>query len=117
MSLLPNSWVARIRAAWQKSFDGIIEVGRLLVEAKEVLHGDFIAMVESELPFKRRTAHRLMAVAQDERLSNGTHGSHFPPSWRSLYEISRLDDATFAAKIADGTINPECQRQRHCPRE
>lgn len=112
MSALSNSWASRIRAAWQKSVDGIIEVGRLLIEAKEALpHGEFIAMVESELPFREHTARRLMAIARDERLSNGAHGLVLPPSWRTLYAISRLDDATFEAKIADGTINPGCQRK------
>lgn len=57
--------------------------GTLLVEAKTALpHGDFQAMVESELPFGQRTAQRLMAMAGDERITNATHGSHLPPSWR-----------------------------------
>jgi hypothetical protein len=69
--------------------DGIIEVGRLLIEAKEELpHGEFIAMVESELPFKERAARCLMAVARDERISNRQHAAVMPPSWYTLYAIS-----------------------------
>jgi Protein of unknown function (DUF3102) len=99
VSALPNSWAARIRAAWQSSVSGILETGRLLVEAKEALpRGEFIAMVESELPFKRSTAFRLIAISSDIRLLNGAHAHHLPPHWMTLYEISRLDDETFMAK-------------------
>jgi hypothetical protein len=33
-----------------------------------------------------------------------------PPSWTTLYELTKLDDDTFDQKLHDGTINPE---QRH----
>jgi hypothetical protein len=52
-----------------------------------------------------------MAISKDDRLTNAAHVSLLPPSWGTLYEISKLDDASFAAKIADGTINPEAQRK------
>ena len=60
-------------------------------------HGEFGRMVAGALPFNARTAQRLMAVAGDLRLSNTTHGSlSLPASWRTLYDLSRLDDDTWA---------------------
>lgn len=106
-----NDWHDRIVAAWRASVQGILDCGRLLVEAKAALpHGAFGAMVEG-LPFGARTAQRLMAIAEDQRLSNATHGSHLPANWRTLYELSRLDDETFDARLADGTIRPEMDRR------
>jgi DNA N-6-adenine-methyltransferase (Dam) len=66
-------------------------------------------MVESDLPFSRMTAHRLMAIASDPRFV--THGLQLPPSWRTLYELTKLDDRQFEQGIADGTINPEMRRK------
>ena len=63
-------------------------------------------MIEADLPFRRQTAFRLMAVAHDQRLSNVTHVQHLPPHWGTLYELTKLDDATFERKLADGTNGP-----------
>jgi hypothetical protein len=64
----------------------------LLIEAKgKVEHGDWLKLVE-ELPFGERRAQRLMEIARHPILSNPTHGSFLPPSWRTLYELSRLDE-------------------------
>jgi hypothetical protein len=34
-----------------------------------------------------------------------------PPSWTTLYELTKLDDDTFDRKLRDGSINPEMQRK------
>jgi hypothetical protein len=67
-------------------------------------------MVEHELPFGSSTAERLMAIAHDRRLTNPAHGQHLPPHWRTLYELARLSDKVFAARIADGTIYADMER-------
>jgi hypothetical protein len=54
------------------------------------------------------------AVAGDERISNTAHAQLLPPSWATLYEISRLDDETFAAKIEDGNT-PALPAGTECP--
>jgi hypothetical protein len=72
-----------------------LQTGRLLVEARDALYGEFEAMVESDLPFGKRTAQRLIAVVEDERLTSATHVSRLPPSWGTLYELSRLTDEQF----------------------
>ncbi len=51
-----------------------------------------------------------MTISRDERLSNGAHAHVLPPHWGTLYELTRLPDDVFEAKIADGTIHPEMQR-------
>jgi N6-adenosine-specific RNA methylase IME4 len=85
----------------------IFKIGRDLIEAKKSLdHGQFVAMLESDLPFTPRWAQRLMAVARDQRLSNTKYTSLLPPSAETLYKLTRFDDATFQRLIKNGTICP-----------
>ena len=106
----------RIHVAWNKTRDGIFEVGRLLVQAKVALpHGEFTVMVETELPFKRATAIRLMAVAADVRLSNDSHVNHLPTSWGTLYELTTLSDAQFEEALGAEIIRPDMERKDLAP--
>jgi|ERR1700676_1777887 hypothetical protein len=52
-----------------------------------------------------------MAIARHPVLSNAAHGSHLPPSWRTLSELERLPAKTLLAKIEDGTVSPKMQRK------
>jgi hypothetical protein len=45
------------------------------------------------LNFSDRTVQRFIAIAQNETLSDATRVSLLPPSWETLYELSRLDAA------------------------
>jgi N6-adenosine-specific RNA methylase IME4 len=110
-ALTRKQWAARIKAAWQSSVEGIFKTGRELIAAKgELEHGAFEAMIENDLPFGPRSAQRLMAIAADKRLTKATHGSLLPPSWRTLYELTRLPDDVLAEKLKDGTVNCEMER-------
>jgi N6-adenosine-specific RNA methylase IME4 len=105
-------FAAKITTCCIRGVEAIIEMGRLLISAKVILpHGEFEAMVENDLPFGPRSARMLMAIGTDQRLQIGTTGSVLPPSWRTIYEITRLDDVTLKARIADGTISPDMVRQ------
>lgn len=107
-----SAWATRITACWQASVKAILEVGSLLAEAKEALdHGDFGSMIETDLPFTARTAQMLMAISADPRLTNPKHVSLLPPHWGTLYELTKLDDKQFDAKVADGTIRPDLERK------
>jgi N6-adenosine-specific RNA methylase IME4 len=113
--LTRRAWAKRIAQKWKDAtkqmLAAIFAVGNDLIEAKKSLeHGEWIALIERELPFGRRTAHMLMKVAQDARLSNGKRVSHLPPHWGTLYQLTRLDDATFERLSDDGTIRPDMQR-------
>ncbi|MBX9778471.1 MAG: hypothetical protein K2Y71_29205 [Xanthobacteraceae bacterium] len=83
----------------------------MLAKAKDDLdHGEFLAMVERDLPFGPRYAQMLMRVAEDPRLTNANHASHLPPSITSLYLLSRLDDLTFRRALSRGDISAEMER-------
>jgi len=92
--------------------EAIIETGRLLIEAKDRLdHGEFIPMIEEDLPFERTTAFRFMSIAENRILANVAHGQHLPPSWRTLYELTKLPAPALREKIESGEINPNTTRK------
>lgn len=108
----PNrNWAAEITEAWNQMLESIIRTGKILLEAKAALpHGKWLALIREALPFKERTAQRLMAIAANDRLTNAAHGPHLPPSWRTLHELTRLTDQQFECALAEGYIHPEMER-------
>lgn len=114
---------ARFRNALKKSVEGIIEAGRVLIEAKnELEHGQFIDWVERDLRFgtgqesdrrlSLRKAQMLMFVAKNEVISNVNHWFAFPPSWRTLWELSQIrPKQRLLHFIASGKINPGMTRE------
>ncbi len=102
------AWRRMIADQWRASVDAIVQVGRLLTDAKAALpHGEFGTLIERELPFSARTAERLMRIASDPRLSNPTTLSLLPPHWGTLYELTKLSDPMFKRLIDEAVICPE----------
>jgi hypothetical protein len=114
---------ARFRNALKKSVEGIIEAGRVLIEAKnELEHGQFIEWVVCDLRFGGpeeggrqiglRKAQMLMFLAKNEVISNANHWCVFPPSWRTLWELSQIrSKQRLLELIASGKINPGMTRE------
>lgn len=111
-------WAPRINAEWRKSVEGILNVGRELIEAKKKCeHGEFLRLfkghenaVSEPVPFAVRFGEMLMSVASNEVLSNAQHSAHLPQSATALYELSRLDDEQILAGIKAGEITPDMTR-------
>jgi hypothetical protein len=57
-------------------------------------HGEFGGLFEL-LPFTDHTGQMLMKLADSPRL-NTNHGSELAASWRTPYELTRLDEADWA---------------------
>jgi Protein of unknown function (DUF3102) len=114
-------WAKRIRAASRKTVESMIQTGKLLIEAKRKLgHGDFVAMVRNDLPFKERTAQRLMNIARSPAISKASNWSLLPPHLSTLHDLAALPPETFDVKIASGAINPDATREQlriESPRE
>jgi len=111
-------WAPKIHGEWRKSIEGIVGVGRQLIAAKESCeHGEFLRLfkghenaVSDPVPFGEDTAERLMKVASHPVLSDSALGRSLPMSWRTLYELTKLDDETLIAGIKAGEITPETTR-------
>ena len=105
-------YAQRITNCQRKSVESIIECGRLLIAAKDELkHGEFLKMVDANLPFKRSSAQALMKIANDKRITKYQHAGCLPAHWSTLVKIIQLPDAAFEARIADGTIHPGLERR------
>jgi hypothetical protein len=114
---------ARFRNALRKSVEGIIEAGRVLIEAKsELEHGQFIDWVVNELRFGTRKAgvrdadirkaELLMFLARNEVISKSCHWHDFPPSPRTLWELTQIrPKQRLLELIANGTINSGMTRE------
>jgi hypothetical protein len=114
---------ARFRNALKKSVEGIIEAGRVLIEAKnELEHGQFTDWVVRELRFGSRKdgsreadlrkAEMLMFLARNEVISNPCHWHAFPPSPRTLWELTQIrPKQRLLELIANGTINSGMTRE------
>jgi hypothetical protein len=116
LHLTRAQWAKRMDQAWTEVASGAIaaciQIGRELIAAKrELAHGEFQKMVERDLPFGPRTARRLMAIARDDRLTNPNIMPALPPSWRTLYELTRLDIDHFDDLLSRGVIHPVMQRK------
>jgi hypothetical protein len=109
----PSKWATRICAAWQKQLPGIFETGVLLESAKDELRpAEWRALLSNkELPFGKRTANRLIAIAKDDRLRSETHASRLPACLMTLYELTKLTSEQFEQGIETGVINPKMMRK------
>jgi Protein of unknown function (DUF3102) len=106
-----DEWARRIKGAWAAGVAAFVETGRELIEAKRALGpGAFMHMIETELPFSDRTAERLMAIARHPVLSDSTHASNLPPSWTTLYELSRLPAGKLRKLIEQERVYSDMER-------
>src|SRR3954447_12284279 len=91
----PGDYVEEIRRLWGRAQSAFLDIGRLLIRAKETLpHGEYIASVEVQLPFSGRTAYQLReaarwAIEMDRRKEITI--DRLPGSYSTIYLLSTLD--------------------------
>ena len=82
---------ARFRDAWKAAVAGIIGAGQVIIDGKRQLpYGEFLQWVEADLQLGERKAQMLMLVAKHPVIADPNHWYAFPPSWRTLYELTAL---------------------------
>jgi hypothetical protein len=100
-----------ILAAWHRSFDGVIEAGRLWDHAKATLSKKELAELKAETKFSDTTISKLISVAKNPRITNQKYRTFLPSSYGTLYELTHLSDAEFEAAFKDGALRPDIQRE------
>jgi hypothetical protein len=104
-------WVEEIVAAHKQSIESILEMGRTLIAARNALdHGEFLKMIEGDLPFDASTAQRLMKIARDKRLQNAARVQFLPMAWGTLYELTKANDEEFEQATSSGAIHSKMTR-------
>jgi len=54
------------------------------------------------VPFGQDAAERLMKVATHPQLSNSANSRNLPPSWGTLYQLSKVEPKRLTAAFRDG---------------
>ena len=110
----PNQYVEEIARLWSRAQTSFLDIGRLLIRAKETLpHGEYIAAVEERLPFAARTAYQLREAARwalemDRRQTIPL--DRLPGSYSTIYLLSTLDPSTLERAEAEGIVRPDLRR-------
>lgn len=106
-----SEWAAEIVVAYKQSIESILKIGNTLIAAKDALdHGQFLEMIEHDLPFEASTAERLMKIARDPRITKAAHVQLLPMAWSTLYELTKVENAVFEQAVSSGGINPKMTR-------
>jgi hypothetical protein len=105
-----DSYVREISRLWRQAQDSFVTIGRYLIEAKRRLqHGEFEAMVASELPFSKTVAYQLR-LAADAILSGRLDKEQVPPSYSTVYLLATLDDSALEKARAERLVRPDVRR-------
>jgi hypothetical protein len=107
-----QSYTSKIKKAWRKALDGILEAGLILHEAHEKLDpNSWQNLINHELPFERRTAEKLLKISQDVRLTDPNNAQYLPPRWTTLHELTYLSQKQFDAAVKKRQIHPAMERK------
>jgi hypothetical protein len=111
---LPEDYVSAISQLWRQAQGAFLEIGRLLIRAKDTLpHGDYTEAVEARLPFSGRTAYQLREAARwalemHERRTITL--DRLPGAYSTIYLLSTLDRDALLRAEAEGLIRPDLRR-------
>jgi hypothetical protein len=95
----------KIHYWWNKSIEGILETGWILVEAQATLSADeWAKFVKNDVPFDYSILRKLMKLAQDTKISDPKYKDRLPASWTSLYEIAMMTPATLELGVRKGVV-------------
>lgn len=100
-----SEWRARIETAWSRSVESVIEVGRMVKQAKEQL-GVSYTLLETELPFSSTVAAFLIKIAENPVLSNPAYFARLPNGYNTLYHLTSVDEKQLVQQIENGEITP-----------
>ena len=106
-----GEFIAEIEKLWGEAQEKFLTIGRYLVQAKARLkHGEFEAMVASQLPFGRGVAYQLRVVAQaveQDRLEEST----LPRSYNNAFRLAQMDEAILRRARESNLVRPEVTRR------
>ena len=103
-------YVREISRLWGEVRDKFLAIGEYLSLAKQQLaHGEYEAMIHSQLPFGKSAAHRMRTVAEAVRNGRLARNS-LPQSYATAYELTLLTDRQLRLAEEQGLIRPDVVR-------
>ena len=119
-------WVEKIKKVWARGPASTLELARAVGAAKSQLrHGQW-QQVWKALPFSRRKADMLAVIGRRLHWVKRQMFANLPVGWSILYELAKLERATFEELVRKGMIHPalshavcfgsnKLQMNRHSP--
>jgi hypothetical protein len=101
-----DQWRVRIAAAWQRTVESVVEVGRLINESRDQL-GATYALLETELPFSSTVAAFLSKIAKNPVLSDPANFAKLPSGINTLYHLTFIEEEELRKQIEHGEISPD----------
>ena len=110
-----DDYFSKICGSWYKAAQSIIETGKFLLEAKEQLGSSKFAALRRQLEdqniMSNTTISKIMKIAENTVLIKAEYQKYLPPSYETLYQLSRQDDIILEEKICNHEITPEIQQK------
>lgn len=103
-------YVREISRLWGEARDKFLAIGEYLSLAKQQLvHGEYEAMIRSQLPFGKSVAHRMRTVAEAVRDGKLARNS-LPQSYATAYELTLFTDQQLRHAEEQGLVRPDVTR-------
>jgi len=114
-----QAWADRVTEHLQKGVEAILAAGRAMLDAKaELEHGEWERMFQDHpnavarpIPMSHNSGTVYMKIASHPILSKGDHGHLLPPSWRTLYELTKVPEKRLERAIERGLVTPDLERK------
>lgn len=100
-----ESYLSQIETAWQRTVQDIVEIGKLIKQAKVALGASY-KQLEQRLPFSASEAGNFVRISEHPVLSDSVCWEKLPKSLNTLYYLSQLDDTQVREGIDSGEITP-----------
>lgn len=106
-----GEFVAEIGKLWDEAQEKLLTIGRYLIQAKAHLkHGEFEAMIASQLPFGRGVAYQLRIVAQAVEQAK-LEESTLPRSYNNAFRLAQMDKTVLERARESNLIRPDVTRR------
>ncbi len=106
-----GEFIAEIGKLWDEAQEKFLTIGRYLIQAKVRLkHGEFEAMIASQLPFGRGVAYQLRMVAQAVEQAK-LEESTLPRSYSNAFRLAQMDKIVLERARESNLIRPDVTRR------
>ncbi len=109
------SYATKIVTTWHKATESILEVGSILLDAKDKLSPVEFRELKRGLTdakiMSSSTLSKIQQIAKNAVLTKPDYQDLLPPSYETLYQLSGHEDDVLEGKILEGKITKRTQQK------
>jgi hypothetical protein len=102
-----DAYQRKIRTAWQKTIDGILETASLIADAKETLTTQEWNLLVQDLPFGDSVRSMMLGIGTTKRFNSQRIQKLLPPNYNTLYQYSTLNGDEWKQAILEGMVDTD----------